>query len=164
MLTYATQSDSRIFGIALSSRLLFLLIGVCSDALLKDYDSSAQLQTASCDQQLVDDADITLFTRSVRSSIVWDSVYFERIARCGYEFEHFLAFFPGWPGASRLLSGWRPPWTQVAGLTLSCCSFCLSAVLLRRCAHHDASDIYALVPSSPCTGPYTAWSHDAPEC
>jgi Mannosyltransferase (PIG-V) len=35
---------------------------------------------------------------------VWDSVFFVRIAQCGYEYEQFHAFFPLLPTVLRLLS------------------------------------------------------------
>ena len=33
-----------------------------------------------------------------QSKFVWDSVFFARIAVCGYEYEQFYAFFPALPG------------------------------------------------------------------
>ena len=33
-----------------------------------------------------------------QTKFVWDSVFFARIAACGYEYEQFYAFFPALPG------------------------------------------------------------------
>jgi hypothetical protein len=102
--------------------------------LLHDYDTSAQLPVASCkasDQHIEHSCEPPGL---IRSSIVWDSVYFERIARCGYEYEHFLAFFPGWPWLVKSVYVWfGARWSQGAALLLSSLSFSLSSVLLRRC-------------------------------
>lgn len=120
--------------LALVSRLALLAVGVVSDALFPDYDSSAELHTESCDA-VSSTGDTGWFTSAVRSSVVWDSVYFERLARCGYEFEHFFAFFPGLPALMAKLSAAQGfPWTQIAGLVVSVASFVMAAVLLYRCA------------------------------
>lgn len=43
-------------------------------------------------------------SQKLSSLIVWDSVYYIRIAKCGYEFEQMFAFFPVLPVLIRLLS------------------------------------------------------------
>jgi Mannosyltransferase (PIG-V) len=124
----------RVFAMALASRAVLLSTGFLSDFLLPDYDTSAQLQPQACNIQ-GSEHPLAGVSRIVQSSAVWDSMYFDRIARCGYEFEHFLAFFPAWPWALRLLSaGLGPPWTQLAGLALTSLCFALSTALLYRCA------------------------------
>jgi hypothetical protein len=124
----------RVISVALASRVVFLIAGILSDAILPDYDTSSSLHSSSCSEtESAENASV--FGAAVASSIVWDSVYFERIARCGYEFEHYYAFFPGWPMAMRLASmGLGHPWTQVAGLALASTCFAISTALLYRCA------------------------------
>lgn len=63
---------------------------------------------------------------------VWDTVYFERISRCGYEFEQYLAFFPGLP---LILSWFSHDVTTavITGLLVTTLSFCFSAVMMYRC-------------------------------
>jgi hypothetical protein len=118
--------------VAAASRIALLAVGILSDAVLPDYDSSAELHSSSC-SELDSPIDESPFKKAVRSSIVWDSVYFEHLARCGYNVEHFFAFFPGLPTLMRLVSfGKAHPWTQVAGLLISVFSFTSSAVLLYR--------------------------------
>jgi phosphatidylinositol glycan class V len=120
--------------VAAASRIALLGVGFLSDAVLPDYDSSAELHSSSC-TEIDAQIDESPFSRAVRSSIVWDTVYFEHLARCGYEFEQFFAFFPGLPTLMRLLSFARGhPWTQIAGILISIVSFTLSSVLFYRYA------------------------------
>ena len=142
---------------ALASRLALLAVGIVSDALFPDYDSSAELHTDSCDA--VSNTDHTAwFSSAVRSSVVWDSVYFERLARCGYEFEHFFAFFPGLPALMQRFSAAQGfPWTQIAGFAVSVASFVLAAVLLYRCAHCTAGIFQTIIRQRLCL----ANRHDA---
>lgn len=135
-----------VAAVASTSRLLLFLLGAASDAFLPDYDTSTSLHAPHCVDHSPSVSKST-FERAVESSIVWDSVYFERVARCGYEFEHFFAFFPGWPAALAFGSlGLGHPWTQVTGILLSWLCFSVSAVLLYRCdlVHDDGSGL--LVP------------------
>ncbi|CAI7836251.1 unnamed protein product, partial [Closterium sp. NIES-53] len=45
---------------------------------------------------------------ALESLVVWDSVFFHRIALCGYEFEQAYAFFPLLPSLMRLLATATP--------------------------------------------------------
>ncbi len=66
----------KLLGIAISFRLGILLWGTLVDYLIPNYDTSFEAYT---------------FAK-------WDSIFFVRIAKTGfYEYEHFHAFFPGYP-------------------------------------------------------------------
>ena len=58
---------------------------------------------------------------SLSRAAVWDSVFFVRIAQCGYEYEQFYAFFPLLPTFLRLLSFNGVP------VGASCASACWAA-------------------------------------
>lgn len=120
--------DAKIAAVAAGSRVVWLLIAATSDWLLRDYDTSAQLNDRPCsiDHEHKLPGQIILFAD------VWDTVYFERISRCGYEFEQYLAFFPGLPMMLSRLSHDASS-TIRAGLIITMLSFCLSAVMMYRC-------------------------------
>ncbi|DBA89617.1 TPA: hypothetical protein ACH3X2_004513 [Trebouxia sp. C0005] len=61
-----------------------------------DYDTSTGLQTLDCAS--ADTVSAPLADSWFQSKAVWDSVFFNRIALCGYEYEQFYAFFPLLPG------------------------------------------------------------------
>lgn len=125
-------ADAKVALIAVASRATLLLMAAASDWLLADYDTSAHLNERPCglDQKPVVAAQSVLFAD------VWDSVYFERISRCGYEFEHYLAFFPGLPKIVSWLSHDAPTAVE-AGILVTTISFSISAVLMYRCAWSD---------------------------
>ncbi|KAK9806200.1 hypothetical protein WJX72_005101 [[Myrmecia] bisecta] len=73
--------------------------------------------------------------QAAKRMTVWDSVFFTRVAQCGYEYEHFHAFFPLLPGLLRLaqVSVTQPEgWAEVCGLLLSNIAFVASALLFCR--------------------------------
>ncbi|XP_024024329.1 GPI mannosyltransferase 2 isoform X2 [Morus notabilis] len=84
---------------ALLSRLLLLTLILIWRSLLSPYDTSAPLNP-NClsnttspppqEQRLLWPS----LASAIESSIVWDSVYFVRIAQCGYEYEQSYAFLP----------------------------------------------------------------------
>ena len=117
---------ARAFCVALCSRLLLLALGSTADYIVSDYDTSAQMTVNACEDSGT--VNSTKLTTAIHSSVVWDSVYFERIARCGYEFDSFLAFFPGWPWLMHHLAGRAGvPWTQLAGLLANAVCFAAAA-------------------------------------
>lgn len=66
----------RLLGIAISFRIGILLWGAIVDWLIPNYDTSFEPY----------------------SFAKWDSIFFMRVATTGYyEYEHFHAFFPGYP-------------------------------------------------------------------
>ncbi|GMN53858.1 hypothetical protein TIFTF001_022976 [Ficus carica] len=87
---------------ALLSRLLLLSLILLWRTLLSPYDTSAPLNptclsntTSSLPPPPPQRRPLWPSTASaIESSIVWDGVYFVRIAQCGYEYEQSYAFLP----------------------------------------------------------------------
>lgn len=121
-------ADAKIVAVAAVSRAVWLLIAAVADWSLRDYDTSAHLNDRPCGV----DHEHTVASRVILLADVWDTVYFERISRCGYEFEQYLAFFPGLP---LILSWFSHDVTTavITGLVVTTLSFCLSAVMMYRC-------------------------------
>jgi GPI mannosyltransferase 2 len=98
-----TAKDRRVVALALTSRLLVLSLMFLSDAAFPDLSSSAHLQAFPCDK---DAAACGVGDRGGSATLLddmspWDSVYFVRIAKCGYETDMIHAFFPLLPLAMR---------------------------------------------------------------
>jgi hypothetical protein len=98
-----TQSDldgmlrlGRILLIAATWRLSYITILLLLDRALPDYDTSAHLLSADCGTEWPQH--VAAARRAPAALVVWDSVFFHRVAACGYEYEQFYAFFPGFPG------------------------------------------------------------------
>nr|XP_027107320.1 GPI mannosyltransferase 2-like isoform X2 [Coffea arabica] len=96
---------------AISSRLLLITLISLWRSFLSPYDTSAFIYPgclSSADANANADTDPQLLFPHVASalegSIVWDSVYYVRIAQCGYEYEQSYAFFPLLPICISLLS------------------------------------------------------------
>ncbi|XP_027163871.1 GPI mannosyltransferase 2 isoform X1 [Coffea eugenioides] len=96
---------------AISSRLLLITLISLWRSFLSPYDTSAFINPgclSSADANANADTDPQLLFPHVASalegSIVWDSVYYVRIAQCGYEYEQSYAFFPLLPMCISLLS------------------------------------------------------------
>ncbi|OWM69262.1 hypothetical protein CDL15_Pgr025449 [Punica granatum] len=94
---------------AVASRLLLLSLIILWRSLVSPYDTSAGLNP-SC---LADPSPshpvgaqplLPGLGSAVERSIVWDGVYYIRIAQCGYEYEQTYAFFPLLPICTSLLS------------------------------------------------------------
>lgn len=93
---------------AIRSRLLVLTLILLWRTLLSPYDTSAPINPNCLSQPHVDQQQQHLLLpalgSAIESSIVWDSVYYVRIAQCGYEYEQSYAFFPLLPLCISLLS------------------------------------------------------------
>ncbi|KAL3159210.1 hypothetical protein ABBQ32_011188 [Trebouxia sp. C0010 RCD-2024] len=96
------MSTTRITCIALVSRMLCSTIAYLAKSFGTAYDSSSGLQVLGC-SPIVDPSSLRTpgFLRS-HSVFVWDSVFFTRVALCGYEYEQYYAFFPFLPGLLRM--------------------------------------------------------------
>lgn len=84
---------------ALLSRLLLLSLILLCRTLLSPYDTSAPLNPTclSNTTSSLQPPRRPLWpstASAIESSIVWDGVYFVRIAQCGYEYEQSYAFLP----------------------------------------------------------------------
>lgn len=94
---------------AISSRFLLITLSFLWRYLLSPYDTSASINpTCLSFAASSNSSDFqVLFPRvasALEDSIVWDGVYFVRIAQCGYEYEQSYAFFPLLPICISLLS------------------------------------------------------------
>ncbi|KAJ4824739.1 hypothetical protein Tsubulata_014998 [Turnera subulata] len=108
------QHQSLILKAAISSRLLLLSLILLWRAFVQPYDTSAPLNpdclaantAAVAPPPPPSSAAIPLpgVASAIESSVVWDSVYFVRIAECGYEYEQTYAFLPLLPACISLLS------------------------------------------------------------
>lgn len=101
---------------AVASRLLLLSLILLWRTLLSPYDTSASLNPNCLNQhpspphahahpnpQQQPPLWPTLAS-AIESSVVWDGVYFVRIAQCGYEYEQSYAFLPLLPLCISMLS------------------------------------------------------------
>ncbi|XP_009762374.1 uncharacterized protein [Nicotiana sylvestris] len=92
---------------AVVSRLILISLILLWRSLLSPYDTSASINP-SCLSGSDSGSASVYFPRlasAIEDSIAWDSVYFVRIAQCGYEYEQTYAFLPLLPICISLLSG-----------------------------------------------------------
>jgi phosphatidylinositol glycan class V len=100
----------RLLIVATVVRAAYIALLLVLDAGLADYDTSSHLLSADCSTwwpQRVASAAAAQPGGTRRSAaaplVVWDAVFFHRIAACDYEYEQFYAFFPGLPILLRVL-------------------------------------------------------------
>ena len=143
------SQDLKVLSLAAGIRLLTVCAMFTSDALAPDYDSSGSLPQQECTPARLAGGPERAPPRSaaVPDSLrpggaarapagpvralhqsgwltglaVWDSAFFVRVARCGYEYEQFHAFFPLLPLLLRaaLHTGPRLYLTQYAACAAS---------------------------------------------
>ncbi|KAL9679927.1 hypothetical protein QQ045_017798 [Rhodiola kirilowii] len=97
---------------AVSSRILLLTLIVLWRSIVDPYDTSALLNPNCISSSNGSDSDPLVngtvlwpwIGLKIEGSIVWDGVYFSRIAQCGYEYEQTYAFLPLFPICMRVLS------------------------------------------------------------
>ncbi|KAJ7516491.1 hypothetical protein O6H91_22G059900 [Diphasiastrum complanatum] len=109
-----------ILGIAILSRLLILALTLLFRHLASPYDSSALIdppclvsstsqEPAGIADRVQDPGRRTWGRRigaAIEGSIVWDGVYYVRIAKCGYEYEQSHAFLPVLPLTMRFMTNY----------------------------------------------------------
>ncbi|KAD5961605.1 hypothetical protein E3N88_13078 [Mikania micrantha] len=91
---------------AIVSRIVLLTLTVIWRSILSPYDTSASINPYCLSSTTTATATV-LFPRiavAIENGIVWDSVYFVRIAQCGYEYEQTYAFLPLLPFCISILS------------------------------------------------------------
>ncbi|KAK9122640.1 hypothetical protein Sjap_012242 [Stephania japonica] len=138
------QSQTLILLIAIVSRLILLTLILIWRSLLSPYDTSAPLNPncLSSHQTLNSPPISPSIGSSIESSIVWDGVYFARIAQCGYEYEQTFAFLPLLPVLMYLVAhtvlaplvpviGYRAV-LGLSGYVISNVAFLFAAVYLYR--------------------------------
>lgn len=84
---------------AIVSRIVLLTLTLIWRSILSPYDTSASINPSCLSSRTTTDhhEQLILFPRiaaAIENGIVWDSVYFVRIAQCGYEYEQTYAFLP----------------------------------------------------------------------
>ncbi|KAJ4978744.1 hypothetical protein NE237_009524 [Protea cynaroides] len=105
-----TVDESRlVFRAAIVSRLIVLGLIVFWRSLLSPYDTSASLNLNCITSDSTDPSPLhsvlwPSIGAVIEESIVWDGVYFVRIAQCGYEYEQTYAFLPLLPICIFILS------------------------------------------------------------
>lgn len=107
----AGELEGLVLRCALLSRLLLLTLILLWRVLFRPYDTSASLNpsclsSAGGSGRSLPSGPI-LWPRvgaAIEASVVWDGVYFVRIAECGYEYEQTYAFYPLLPLCISLLS------------------------------------------------------------
>ncbi|CAO2837173.1 unnamed protein product [Amaranthus hypochondriacus] len=102
-----TNNTRKILKFAISSRFLLITLIILWRSLLNPYDTSASINPnclSDSSQSTKPPILLPSISSAIEDSIVWDSVYFVRIAQCGYEYEQTYAFFPLLPILIFLLS------------------------------------------------------------
>ncbi|KAK6148610.1 hypothetical protein DH2020_019522 [Rehmannia glutinosa] len=98
----------RLLRYAVASRLLVLTLIIIWRSLLSPYDTSASINPPCLSSSNSSNPPPPVLLpgvgSAIESSIVWDGVYFTRIAECGYEYEQTYAFLPLLPLCVSLFS------------------------------------------------------------
>lgn len=137
--------------LSLSSRLIVLSLMAIADAAFPDLDSSSHLQNFPCGSLNKNtplsqiDASSSRIDRFLDGLAPWDSVYFIRIAKCGYETDMIHAFFPFLPflmrysakytGLEYIAESIRFPIESIytaLDLGINVLAFCIAALALHR--------------------------------
>ena len=115
------MSTQRIVCLAAVSRAVCSIMSYVARLFGTTYDSSSRLKVVGCSPLVdppsvpepgmpcifqcrfdqYDSSPVRMFwqcSAGFHSKFVWDSVFFSRIALCGYEYEQYYAFFPYLPG------------------------------------------------------------------
>jgi phosphatidylinositol glycan class V len=90
-----SKGAARVLLVAAAIRLTYTAVALALSSAFPDYDTSGSLLSSNCSSAWP--SNVTADTQP-EPFVVWDSVFFHRIAACGYEYEQFYAFFPGLPG------------------------------------------------------------------
>ncbi|KAL3698442.1 hypothetical protein R1sor_012518 [Riccia sorocarpa] len=105
-----------VITVAVQSRLLVTALFVLWRVLASPYDTSAELNQPCLSQKIPDwtyqedegvranRSSLGLLGQAIEKTIVWDGVYYVKIAECGYEYEHYHAFLPIFPLAMRFVT------------------------------------------------------------
>lgn len=156
---------NRVLVVGTATRLFCLLLILGFKKGFKPYDTSSELNLhGECNSGAVS---YRPHSGVLPDLVVWDSVYFMRIAKCGYEYEHSHAFFPGYPGVVAVVGRWLEVMVpesmrgqgalSLAGLMISNMSYLASIglfyevsvkVLGRGSLAVIASVLYSVPPSS----------------
>ncbi|KAJ1397126.1 GPI mannosyltransferase 2 [Sesbania bispinosa] len=88
--------EALVLKSAICSRLLVLTLIILCRILVSPYDTSAPLNPPCLTTPNDTHSPLrqSRIASAIENGIVWDSVYFVRIAQCGYEYEQSYAFLP----------------------------------------------------------------------
>ncbi|KAI3890646.1 hypothetical protein MKW92_014172 [Papaver armeniacum] len=101
------KESHKILRVALISRILLISLIILWRSLFSPYDTSAILNPNCLSSDFYNSSKLLIWPKigsAIEGSIVWDGVYFIRIAQCGYEYEQTYAFFPLLPVFIYILS------------------------------------------------------------
>ncbi|XWS24752.1 hypothetical protein CRYUN_Cryun27aG0010700 [Craigia yunnanensis] len=100
--------QTKVLKSAILSRLILLILTLLWRTLLTPYDTSAPLNPTCLNHPSPSPPPrpplLSSLGSFIEKGIVWDSVYFVRIAQCGYEYEQSYAFLPLLPACIFILS------------------------------------------------------------
>eukprot|EP00250_Pteridium_aquilinum_P015990 c22875_g1_i1 orf=90-1604(+) len=143
----------KVIKLAFLSRVFLLALMLLWRVLGRPYDTSALLNlpclSSASSQHLLQPQGggaslsfLSMLSQTLEKSIVWDGVYYVRIAECGYEYEQTFAFLPVFPLcirfiANTVLSGLIPfvgyrATLGLSGFLFNNIAFVLSAILLHK--------------------------------
>jgi len=124
MVETSAEHEHLVLKSAICSRLLLLALIILFRTLLSPYDTSAPLNPPC-----LSTPNATLST-PLQNAVVWDSVYFLRIAQCGYEYEQSFAFLPLLPLSLSFLS--QTPLFILSAFLINNLAFVLAALYFYR--------------------------------
>ncbi|XP_020224701.1 GPI mannosyltransferase 2 [Cajanus cajan] len=119
------KHQSLVLKSAICSRVLLLALTTLFRTLLSPYDTSASINPPCLSAP---NATLSSHPSPLQNAVVWDSVYFLRIAQCGYEYEQSFAFLPLLPLSARSLFSFLSPFLPPTSL------FVLSAYVINNLA------------------------------
>ncbi|KAI4386293.1 hypothetical protein MLD38_004237 [Melastoma candidum] len=107
LLPHWRRNEILVIKYAVISRVLLLALAILWRSFLWSYDTSASINPPclSSPPSPPPSRILSSLASSIQRSVVWDGVYFVRIAECGYEYEQTYAFFPMLPLLMRFLAG-----------------------------------------------------------
>ncbi|GJV17506.1 GPI mannosyltransferase 2 isoform X1 [Tanacetum coccineum] len=101
------RNTKTVIKSAIISRIIVLTLTIIWRSILSPYDTSASINPNCLTTKGQQEEMAVVFPRVggvIENGVVWDSVYFVRIAECGYEYEQTYAFLPLFPLSISLLS------------------------------------------------------------
>lgn len=125
------DTSGKLFCFAAATRCAYLAIILTCSHFLESYDTSSTLVDDTCDGS----GSTALRNPAISKLQVWDTIFYSRIANCGYEYEQYHAFFPLVPHvmglvAQHLFSGYHPQDAYLlAALLINNLAFCTTIVL-----------------------------------
>ncbi|KAB2062710.1 hypothetical protein ES319_A10G171000v1 [Gossypium barbadense] len=89
-----SSHQSKVLKAAIFSRFVLFILSILWRTLLAPYDTSASLNPTCRRNPPLPSPLLPSLGSAIENGVIWDSVYFVRIAQCGYEYEQSYAFLP----------------------------------------------------------------------